>query len=50
MTPDRAMLEVAAARLHGQVHHTPVLTSQWINQQTGAELFFKCENFHKTSV
>lgn len=50
MTPDRAMLEDAAARLHGQVHHTPVLTSQWINQQTGAELFFKCENFQKVGA
>jgi threonine dehydratase len=50
MTPDRAMLEAAATRLHGHVHHTPVLTSHWINQQTGAQLFFKCENFQKVGA
>jgi threonine dehydratase len=50
MTPDRSSLEAAQARLHGHVHHTPVLSSKWINQQTGAELFFKCENFQKVGA
>ncbi|MDO3526073.1 threo-3-hydroxy-L-aspartate ammonia-lyase [Ralstonia pseudosolanacearum] len=37
----------AHARLQGQVHRTPVLTSTTANAMTGAELFFKCENFQR---
>lgn len=29
------------------VHNTPLLTSKSINEMTGCELFFKCENFQK---
>ena len=29
------------------IHRTPVLTSTYINNLTGAEVFFKCENFQK---
>ena len=29
------------------IHNTPVLTSHFFNQKTGAQLFFKCENFQK---
>lgn len=29
------------------IHRTPVLTCQSLNQITGAELYFKCENFQK---
>ncbi len=29
------------------IHNTPVFTSQTMNRLTGAELFFKCENFQK---
>ncbi|HKM94728.1 MAG TPA: pyridoxal-phosphate dependent enzyme [Prolixibacteraceae bacterium] len=32
------------------VHRTPVLTSESINRITGAELFFKCENFQKVGA
>ncbi|MEM9551643.1 MAG: beta-hydroxyaspartate dehydratase BhcB, partial [Pseudomonadota bacterium] len=32
------------------VHRTPVLTSQYLNDLTGAELFFKCENFQKAGA
>ncbi|ARU24417.1 transmembrane protein (plasmid) [Ralstonia solanacearum] len=41
--------DVVAAhdRLQGQVHRTPVLTSTTANALTGAELFFKCENFQR---
>lgn len=34
-------------RILPYIHRTPVLTSQMINNTTGAELFFKCENFQK---
>ncbi len=29
------------------IHHTPVLHSSGIDQLTGAEIYFKCENFQK---
>jgi len=32
------------------IHRTPVLTSRSINQITGAEIFFKCENLQKTGA
>jgi threonine dehydratase len=32
------------------VHRTPVLTSAVLNAQTGARLFFKCENFQRAGV
>ena len=40
----------AARRIKPYTHQTPVLTSSFINQLTGAELFFKCENFQKAGA
>ncbi len=37
----------AAERLRGNAHRTPVLTSRTANERTGAQLFFKCENFQR---
>jgi len=37
----------AHERIKSFIHETPVLTSQTINKLTGAEVFFKCENFQK---
>ncbi len=37
----------AAQRLQGVAHRTPVLSSRTANHLTGAELFFKCENFQR---
>ena len=37
----------AAQRLAGVAHRTPVMTSRTANELTGAELFFKCENFQR---
>jgi threonine dehydratase len=37
----------AQARLAGVAHRTPVLTSSTANAMTGAQLFFKCENFQR---
>ncbi|MBV8261411.1 MAG: pyridoxal-phosphate dependent enzyme, partial [Paraburkholderia sp.] len=41
--------DVVAAhdRLRGVAHRTPVLTSCTANERTGAQLFFKCENFQR---
>lgn len=33
--------------LAGHAHHTPVLTSVQADRLTGAQLFFKCENFQR---
>ncbi|MCP5073991.1 MAG: pyridoxal-phosphate dependent enzyme, partial [Rhodobacteraceae bacterium] len=43
------MLE-AHERIKPYVHRTPVLTSSFLNELTGAELFFKCENFQKAAA
>ncbi len=40
----------AHARIAPYVHRTPVLTSSYLNELTGAELFFKCENFQKAAA
>ena len=37
----------AAMRLAEVAHLTPVMTSKTANQLTGAQLFFKCENFQR---
>jgi threonine dehydratase len=37
----------AAERIRGVAHKTPVMTSRTANLMTGAELYFKCENFQR---
>lgn len=37
----------AAARIAGTANRTPVLTSRTVNEEFGAELFFKCENMQR---
>ncbi|GAB2881172.1 threo-3-hydroxy-L-aspartate ammonia-lyase [Paraburkholderia jirisanensis] len=37
----------AAQRIAGAAHRTPVLTSRTVNEEFGAEVFFKCENFQR---
>ncbi len=40
-------IEAAAERIRGVAHRTPVLTSRTADARTGAQLFFKCENFQR---
>ena len=40
----------AHKRIKPYIHRTPVLTSSYFNELTGAELFFKCENFQKAGA
>jgi len=40
----------AQKRISPYIHKTPVLTSSFMNELSGAELFFKCENFQKAGV
>jgi threo-3-hydroxy-L-aspartate ammonia-lyase len=37
----------AAERIRGVAYKTPVMTSRTANMMTGAELYFKCENFQR---
>jgi len=37
-------------RIKPHIHRTPVLTSTFMNELTGADLFFKCENFQKAGA
>ncbi len=43
-------VEQAHQRVTPYIHKTPVLTSTYFNNLTGAELFFKCENFQKAGA
>lgn len=40
----------AHERIAPYIHRTPVLTSTYFNELTGAQLFFKCENFQKAGA
>jgi len=40
----------AHTRIEPYIHRTPVLTSQYLNDLTRAELFFKCENLQKAGA
>ena len=40
-------IAAAAARLQGVARRTPVFTSRTADERTGAQVFFKCENFQR---
>lgn len=40
----------AHARIRPHIHRTPILTSSFFDDLTGASLFFKCENFQKAGA
>ena len=52
MAPDLTIDHVLQARerINPHIHNTPILTSTYLNDQIGAELFFKCENFQKAGA
>ncbi len=43
-------VETAHERIAPHVHKTPVLVSSYLDQLTGASLYFKCENFQKAGA
>ncbi len=45
--PTFADVETARARLSGQAHRTPVMTSQTLDAMVGAQVFLKCENLQR---
>ena len=48
--PELADIRAAHSRIKPFIHHTPVLTSQQLNELFNCELFFKCENFQKVGA
>ncbi|GLS45990.1 beta-hydroxyaspartate dehydratase BhcB [Methylobacterium brachythecii] len=48
--PTLADMLTARTRIDPYIHRTPVLTSRMLNELTGAELFFKCENLQKAGA
>ena len=40
----------AQQRIAAYIHHTPVMTSSYLDGLCGAELFFKCENLQKVGA
>jgi threonine dehydratase len=43
-------IEAAAARLEGQAHHTPVMTSRSFNVDAGVDTWFKCEQYQRAGA
>jgi threonine dehydratase len=48
--PTFADIDSAARQIARAAHRTPVVTSRSVNQRTGAELFFKCENLQRAGA
>jgi threonine dehydratase len=47
MSLDLVAIRAAHERVRSHIHRTPVLTSERLDEASGAHLFFKCENFQK---
>lgn len=47
MIPSQREVEEAYERVKSYVHNTPVLKSAFLNEVSGAEIYFKCENFQR---
>jgi len=47
MIPTQQDILAACDRVRPYVHRTPVLTSTLLNEFSGSQLYFKCENFQK---
>ena len=45
--PTYGDVEFAAKRIKGFAHPTPVMTSRTVNEELGAQVFFKCENLQR---
>jgi threo-3-hydroxy-L-aspartate ammonia-lyase len=49
-TPTFDDIKAAAARLQGVAHRTPALSSSFLDNLTGNQLVFKCENFQRAGA
>jgi threonine dehydratase len=50
MIPDKNTIIEAHERIKTFISHTPVMTSQSVNERAGCSVFFKCENFQKVGA
>ncbi len=50
MIPDKQTIIEAHERIKQNISHTPVMTSQSVNERAGCQVFFKCENFQKVGA
>jgi len=50
MIPEKQSILDAHERIKKYISHTPVMTSQSINERAGCNVFFKCENFQKVGA
>lgn len=48
--PTLGDMYAARDRIAPYIHRTPVLTSRMLDEQSGAQLFFKCENLQKAAA
>lgn len=48
--PNRNDIIQAHERIKGQIHKTPLYTSDSLNRITGCQIYFKCENFQKVGA
>ncbi len=45
--PDFAEVALASTRIEGHAHRTPVMRSRTVDEEFGAQVFFKCENLQR---
>jgi threonine dehydratase len=50
MCPSLDDIRQASERLRPYIHHTPVLTSESLNQKVEAQVYLKCENLQKVGA
>ncbi len=50
MIPEKQTIIEAHERVKPYISHTPVMTSQSVNERAGCSIFFKCENFQKVGA
>lgn len=50
IAPGFDAIQAARARIAGRVHRTPVLSSDILDAELGATLFFKCENLQRSGA
>lgn len=50
MTVSIEDIQQAAQRIKPYIHRTPIFTNESLNQQVGAQVFLKCENFQKVGA
>jgi len=50
MSPTLNDILQAAQRIKPYIHRTPVLTNESLDQEVGAQIFLKCENFQKVGA